>query len=40
MAAKAGYIVTENTRHFPKPYKITKIVNARQLLKLLEADKA
>ena len=35
LAAKAHYIVTENTKHFSKPYKITKIVNARQLLKLL-----
>ena len=38
VAAKADYIVTENTRHFKKPYKLTKIVNARQLLKLLGAD--
>src|ERR1051326_5284669 len=40
LAAKADYIVTENTRHFKKPYKLTKIVTARQLLKLLGADQA
>ena len=37
VAAKAHYIVTENTKHFSQPYKTTKIVNARQLLKLLAA---
>ena len=36
-AAKADYIVTENTKHFRKPYKTTRIVNARQLLELLGA---
>ena len=35
VAAKAHYIVTENTRHFKRPYKMTKIVNARQLLEIL-----
>jgi putative PIN family toxin of toxin-antitoxin system len=40
VAAKAHYIVTENTKHFRKPYKMTKIVNARQLLKLMEAGLA
>src|ERR1017187_1599800 len=40
VAAKADYIVTENTKHFRKPYKTTKIVNARQLLKLLAARPA
>ena len=40
VAAKAHYIVTENTRHFNKSYKFTKIVTARQLLKLLEAGLA
>lgn len=35
-AAKADYIVTENTKHFRKPYKTTRIVNARQLLAILE----
>jgi uncharacterized protein len=33
-AAKAHYIVTENTQDFPRGYKYTKIVNARQLLAL------
>src|ERR1017187_7806316 len=37
VAAKAHYIVTENTKHFSQPYKETKSVNARQLLKLLAA---
>jgi putative PIN family toxin of toxin-antitoxin system len=36
VAAKAHYIVTENTKHFSKPYKTTRIVNARQLLELLK----
>ena len=35
VAAKAHYIVTENTKHFKEPYKTTKIINARQLLALL-----
>lgn len=35
VAAKADYIVTENTRHFTKPYKTTEIVTARQLLEIL-----
>jgi predicted nucleic acid-binding protein len=37
VAAKAHYIVTENTKHFSKPYKTTRIVNARQLLELVTA---
>ena len=40
LAAKADYIVTENTKHFPKPHKYTRIVSARQLLRLLEAGQA
>ena len=40
VAAKADYIVTENTKHFPEPHKYTRIVTARQLLRLLEAAKA
>jgi putative PIN family toxin of toxin-antitoxin system len=40
VAAKADYIVTENTKHFKKPYKTTKIITARQLLKLLQAGQA
>jgi len=38
VAAQAHYIVTENVKHFKQPYKITKIVTARQLLRLLEAS--
>jgi putative PIN family toxin of toxin-antitoxin system len=33
--AQAGYIITENTKHFKKPYRDTRIVNARQLLALV-----
>lgn len=40
VAAKADYIVTENTKHFKQPYKTTKIITARQLLTLLEAGQA
>jgi len=40
LAAKAHYIITENTRHFKKPHKTTKIVTARQLLNLMEAGQA
>jgi len=32
---EADYIVTENSRHFKQAYKLTKIITARQLLKLL-----
>jgi putative PIN family toxin of toxin-antitoxin system len=35
-AAQAHYIVTENTKHFKKPFKTTKIVNARQLLAIMD----
>jgi uncharacterized protein len=38
VAAKAHYIVTENAKHFQQAYKYTKIVNARQLLKLLASQ--
>jgi predicted nucleic acid-binding protein len=34
VAAEASYIVTENIRHFQKPYKLTKIITPRQLLRL------
>jgi len=40
VAAKADYIITENTKHFPKPHKYTRIVTARQLLRLLDAAQA
>src|ERR1017187_1156147 len=33
--AEADYIVTGNLKHFTKPHKNTKILNARQLLELL-----
>ena len=36
VAAKADYIVTENTKHFKESCKTTKIITARLLLKLLE----
>ncbi len=34
-AARANYLVTGNTKHFPKQWKTTKIVNARDLLQSL-----
>jgi hypothetical protein len=37
VAAKADYIVTENTRHFKKGYKLTKVIPPRALLRLLAA---
>ena len=40
VAGKADYIITENTKHFPKPHKTTKIITARQLVKLMEAGQA
>jgi len=36
VAAKADFIITENKKHFKEDYRITKIINARQLLKLLK----
>jgi putative PIN family toxin of toxin-antitoxin system len=36
VAAKAHYIVTENKKHFTRDYKSTKIVNARQLIAIIE----
>ncbi len=38
VAAKADYIVTENTKHFQRPYKTTKIVTARQLIEILAGN--
>jgi predicted nucleic acid-binding protein len=35
-AAAAEYLVTGNARHFPKRWKRTRIVNARQFLNALE----
>jgi len=40
VVAKANYIVTENTQHFPSPYKYTRLITARQLLQLLETRQA
>ena len=34
-ASKADYLVTGNTRHFPKQWKTTKVLNARELLQSL-----
>lgn len=34
-AAEVDYLVTGNTRHFPKQWKTARIVNARQLLERL-----
>jgi putative PIN family toxin of toxin-antitoxin system len=39
-AAKAHYIITENTKHFPKAHAYTKITTARQLLRKMEAGQA
>lgn len=36
-AGKADYIITENTKHFKQSHGYTKVITARQLLKLLEA---
>ena len=38
VAAKAHYIVTENAKYFKQPHGYTKIVTARQLLRVLEAE--
>jgi len=38
VAAKADYIVTENTKHFTLPFKNTKIIKATRLLKLLDSE--
>jgi uncharacterized protein len=37
-AAKAGYLVTGNQRHFPKAWRQTQIVNARELLEWIIPD--
>lgn len=34
-AAAADYLVTGNTRHFPRIHKTTKIVTGRQFLDIL-----
>jgi predicted nucleic acid-binding protein len=33
--AQADYLVTGNKRHFPKRWKSTQVVNARELLELI-----
>ena len=35
--AAADFLVTGNTRHFPKSWKASKIVNARQFLDVLSS---
>jgi len=37
-AAKADYLVTGNQRHFPKAWRQTQIVNARELLEWIIPD--
>lgn len=34
-ASQAHYIITGNTRHFPEPYKITRIVTPREFVDLV-----
>lgn len=36
LAAKADYIVTENAKHFKQSHRYTRIITARQLLKLMD----
>lgn len=38
VAAKANYIITENTKHFTKPYKLTRIITSRQLLDMFTGE--
>jgi len=33
--ARADYLITGNTRHFPKFWKATKIVTAREFIELV-----
>jgi predicted nucleic acid-binding protein len=37
-AAKAGHLVTDNKRHFPKQWRQTPVVNARQSLEWIIPD--
>jgi predicted nucleic acid-binding protein len=37
-AANADYLVTGNKRHFPRAWKVTRVVNARELIELLIPD--
>lgn len=34
-AARADYLITGNTKHFPKYWRNTKIINARELLNII-----
>jgi uncharacterized protein len=36
--AQADYLVTGNKRHFPKSWKTTRVVNARELLEMITPD--
>jgi uncharacterized protein len=36
--AEADYLVTGNKRHFPKQWKVTRVVNARELLEQVIPD--
>lgn len=35
VAAQADFLITGNTKHFPKSYKTTTVISPRQLLELL-----
>ena len=37
-AASADFLVTGNKRHFPKQWKKTKVVNAREFLEMIESE--
>ena len=37
-AAKANYLVTGNTKHFPKRWKYTTVITARQFLNILHSS--
>ena len=38
-AAHAEFLITGNLKHYPKEYKNTRIVNARQFLEALAGEK-
>lgn len=37
-AARAGYLVTGNKRHFPKRWRGTKVVSTREFLEIIGSD--
>jgi putative PIN family toxin of toxin-antitoxin system len=37
-AGKADFLVTGNKRHFPKQWRKTKVVNAREFLEMIESE--